>query len=132
MGGYNMSLQHTLLQTWPILLCSCGNLRAGPYNMGQIAHGPLLASREIKPCGLCGLGQPVPEVCGGFASTRRSEGGARAFAWATPAAWLVEPPDGAFGLWNVDVEILERGGRVRLCPNTSLPARCVSRLARIS
>jgi hypothetical protein len=49
-----------------------------------------------------------------FASARRSEGGARAFAWATPTAWLAEPADGAFGLWNVDVEILERGGHVRL------------------
>jgi hypothetical protein len=28
-----------------------------------------------------------------------------------------EPADGAFGLWNVDVEILERGGRVRLRSN---------------
>jgi hypothetical protein len=41
---------------------------------------------------------------------RRSEGCAQAFAWATSAARLAEPADTAFDLWNVDVEILERGG----------------------
>jgi hypothetical protein len=47
-----------------------------------------------------------------FASARRSEGGAQAFAWTTSTARLAEPADLTFDLWNIDVEILERGGGV--------------------
>ena len=47
-----------------------------------------------------------------FASTRRSEGGDRAFAWATSATRLVELAGTTFDPWNVDVEIFERGGGV--------------------
>jgi hypothetical protein len=54
-----------------------------------------------------------------FASACRSEGGAWAFAWTTFAARLAERASAAFGLRNVDVEIDERGGRVRLHPNTN-------------
>jgi hypothetical protein len=43
-----------------------GSLRAGPYNMGRIAHGPLLTLRETKPCGLRGPGRPVFEAFDGL------------------------------------------------------------------
>jgi hypothetical protein len=39
---------------------------AGPYDMGRIAHGPLLALRGTKPCSLRGLGHPVLQVVGGL------------------------------------------------------------------
>jgi hypothetical protein len=42
------------------------HLRAGPYDMGQIAHGPLLALRGTKPYSLRGLGHPVLEVVRGL------------------------------------------------------------------
>jgi hypothetical protein len=80
--------------------------------MGRIAHGPLIALRETKPCGLCGLGHPVLEVVDGLRLRLSSEGGAWAFAWTTSAARPAEPAGVAFGLWNVDVEFDERGGGV--------------------
>jgi hypothetical protein len=42
------------------------HLRAGPYDMGPIAHGPLLALRGTTPCSLRGLGHPVLVVAGGL------------------------------------------------------------------
>jgi hypothetical protein len=104
-----VSLQHTLLQTWPNPLCSPG-MRVGPNDMGRIAHGPLLALREIKPCGLRGLGHPVLKSLMVFAFACRSEWGAWAFAWTTSAVRPAEPAGAACG--NVDVEIDERGGGV--------------------
>jgi hypothetical protein len=59
--------------------------------MGRIAHGPLLALRGTKPCSLCGLGHPVLEVIGVFASAYRSEGG----AWALATDDVRDPADGA-------------------------------------
>jgi hypothetical protein len=42
-----VSLQHTLLQTWPNLLCPHSDLRTGPHNMGRIVHGPLPTLRAL-------------------------------------------------------------------------------------
>jgi hypothetical protein len=60
MGGYSVSIQHTLLQTWPNPLYPHDELRAGPYNMGRIVCGPLLTLRETKTWGLRGLDHPGP------------------------------------------------------------------------
>jgi hypothetical protein len=74
-GGYNMSLQHTLLQMWPNPLCPYGDLWAGPYNMGRIVHGPLFTPRETKTWGLRSLGHPGPKSFDGlhFGSPERRE-----------------------------------------------------------
>jgi hypothetical protein len=61
-----VSLQHTLLQTWPNPLCPHDDLRAGPYDMGRIVRGPLLTLRETKPWGLRGLSHLGPEVFDGL------------------------------------------------------------------
>jgi hypothetical protein len=61
-----VSLQHTLLQTWPNPLRPHGDLRAGPYNMGRIVRGPLLTLRETKTWDLRGLGHLGPEVFDGL------------------------------------------------------------------
>jgi hypothetical protein len=70
-----VSLQHTLLQTWPNPLCPHDDLRAGPYNMGWILHGPLFTPRETKTWGLRSLGHPGPEAFDGlrFSSPERRE-----------------------------------------------------------
>jgi hypothetical protein len=70
-----VSLQHTLLQTWPNPLCPHGDLRAGPYNMGRIVHEPLFTPRETKSWGLRSLSHPCPEGFDGlrFGSPERRE-----------------------------------------------------------
>jgi hypothetical protein len=48
--------------------------------MDRIAHGPLLALRETKPCNPRDLGHPVLEVCDGLrlgSSERRGRSGLR-------------------------------------------------------
>jgi hypothetical protein len=114
-----VSLHHTLLQTWANPLCSPGNPRVGPYDMGRIAHGPLVALRETEPCGLRGFCHPVLKSLMVFAFACWSEGGARAFAWTTSAVRPAEPDGAAFGLrkcWCRNRRA--RGRRVRLRPNT--------------
>jgi hypothetical protein len=61
-----VSLQHTLLLTWPSPICPHDDLRAGPYNMVRIVRGPLLTLRETKTWGIRGLGHPGPEVFDGL------------------------------------------------------------------
>jgi hypothetical protein len=68
--------------------------------MGRIAHGPLLALSETKPCGLRGFGNPVLEVIDGLRlglSERRGCLGLRADNVRGPAGgacWR--------GLWPVE------------------------------
>jgi hypothetical protein len=113
-----VSLQHTLLQTWSNPLCSRGNLRAGPYDMGRIAHRPLFALREAKPCGLRGLDHPVLEVIDGLRlglSERRGRLGLRMDdirGQAGRARWRGLRPAES---WCRNQRA--RGRRVRLCPN---------------
>jgi hypothetical protein len=61
-----VSLQHGLLQTWPNPLCPHGDMRARPYKMGRIVHGPLFTLRETKTWGLRNLGHPGPEAFDGL------------------------------------------------------------------
>jgi hypothetical protein len=114
-GDYSVSLQHTLLQTWPNPLCPYGNLRAGLTTwaglyMSLFLHWGRQSLEVFAALDIRSLKSMMV-----FASAHQSEGGARAFAWAMSAglasrAW--QPADGAFNLWYVDVEILERGGGV--------------------
>jgi hypothetical protein len=81
-----VSLQHTLLHTWPNPLCPHGDLRAGPYDLDRIVHGPLLRLRETKPWGHRGLGHPGPEVFDGLCLSSSDRMECLAFVWAKTAS----------------------------------------------